>query len=278
MVIQQGEDLAKLHREKAKEAISLAIDSRWEEAAAVNRLIVEHFPDDVEAYNRLGKALSELGRYAEAREAFGTALNLSPANAIARKNLDRLEQLKETPRRPKESRKLAPQLFIKEGSKSGVTVLQSDAPAQVLASLSAGDPVALKVSGSTLVVQDADGRELGTVEPKLASRLVRLIMGGNQYEAAIGSVGGRQVTIIIHETYRHPVLQGIPSFPASEKGPAVSEPTLSYDLEEEDGEETERELPVAWTEEEEGETAMAPTPLAEQESQDNYEDEEREAE
>ena len=34
------------------------------------------FPNEVDAYNRLGKALTELGRYADARDAYGRAVKL----------------------------------------------------------------------------------------------------------------------------------------------------------------------------------------------------------
>ena len=52
----------------AKEAIALAMQGRWEEAVAANRAILELFPEDVDAYNRLGSALMELGEYAFKKE------------------------------------------------------------------------------------------------------------------------------------------------------------------------------------------------------------------
>ena len=61
----------------SKEAIGLAIQGRWQEAMERNQEIVKFFSDDVNAYNRLGKALMELGRYAEARDAFSQGLDLS---------------------------------------------------------------------------------------------------------------------------------------------------------------------------------------------------------
>ena len=57
-------------RQLSQQAISLAMQSRWQEAAELNQLIVELKSDDSQAYNRLGKALTELGRYAEARDAY----------------------------------------------------------------------------------------------------------------------------------------------------------------------------------------------------------------
>ena len=63
------EDKSKTKKSQTKMAVALAMERRWEEAAGVNRAIIEDFPDELEAYNRLGKALSELGQNGEASEA-----------------------------------------------------------------------------------------------------------------------------------------------------------------------------------------------------------------
>ena len=105
MALYHIEYRSKARRDKSREAISFAMESRWEDAAAVNRSILELFPDDVEAYNRLGKALLELGHYAEARVVFTQALEHSPSNAIARKNLARLALLEKAKLHPKRKHK-----------------------------------------------------------------------------------------------------------------------------------------------------------------------------
>ena len=50
MNLNTTEDKARLRRDKAKEAIALALESRWEEALALNREIVAESPKDVEAF------------------------------------------------------------------------------------------------------------------------------------------------------------------------------------------------------------------------------------
>jgi len=50
------EDKARLRRKASQEAISLAMQSLWQEAVAVNESIIELFPTDIDAYNRLGRA------------------------------------------------------------------------------------------------------------------------------------------------------------------------------------------------------------------------------
>ncbi len=118
-----------LKRDLSRDAIALALKGEWEEAAGVNRAILETFERDVEAMNRLGKALMELGRYPEAREVFDKVTQIAPYNTIAKKNLARLGQLESGPAPNKSLRKAAgaPQRFIEESGKSGKTVLQKPA-------------------------------------------------------------------------------------------------------------------------------------------------------
>src|SRR2546423_7490972 len=87
---QSSEEKPKLKVKWPRLAIDRALASQWEEAVTTNRNILNIFPNDAEAYNRMGKALSELGRYSEARQAYNQTLKYSPNNTIAKKNLDRL--------------------------------------------------------------------------------------------------------------------------------------------------------------------------------------------
>ena len=48
------------------EAINLALQSKWAEAAQVNRAILDRFGPEEETLNRLGKAYTELGQVDEA--------------------------------------------------------------------------------------------------------------------------------------------------------------------------------------------------------------------
>ena len=61
-MVYQAEDRAKVRRQQAEAAIQLALQGRWDEAANLNKSIIGVFPTDVDAYNRLGKAMTELGR------------------------------------------------------------------------------------------------------------------------------------------------------------------------------------------------------------------------
>ena len=92
MKYQQGEEQSKLGQRQSEEAVELAMRGSWEEAVVVNQGIIDGTPGDVSAYNRLGKALFELGELYRAMEAYSNSLKLEPANVIAVKNLTRLRE------------------------------------------------------------------------------------------------------------------------------------------------------------------------------------------
>lgn len=214
-----GTSQAKTTRELSKEAVSLALEGDWEKAAVLNRIILDVTPNDVEAMNRLGKALMESGQHREAREVLTRLVEAAPYNNIARKNLARLDQLEGSPDTARSVPKGtgAARSFIEESGRSGTTVLQKPGSAGALAGASPGDPLDLVVEGSGLCVYRRGGEYLGRVEPRLARRLVRLMQAGNRYEAAVIGVKDEGTSIIIRETFRHPSLQRVCSFPSRAK-------------------------------------------------------------
>jgi tetratricopeptide (TPR) repeat protein len=221
---QQEEEKARLRQRLSKEAVDLALQGKWEEAETLNRDVIEKFPSDVEAYNRLGRALTELGDFDGAKEAYLKALELAPENAIAKKNLARLTSLSEsmatlksTPQKTSASkaqtRRVAPDLFITEVGKVGVVNLHNVAPVKVLAKMGFGDQVRLEAKKQHLIVTSESREYLGEVEPKQGLRLIKLMRGGNRYDAAILHVEEDKAQVIIKEVYQHPSQVGHPSFP-----------------------------------------------------------------
>src|SRR5260370_25326946 len=83
----QPEEKARLRRELTEKAIKLALESNWEEAVEANQRLLSLHPRELSTLNRLGKALSELGRYGEAKQAYADAIGIDPTNTITRNNL-----------------------------------------------------------------------------------------------------------------------------------------------------------------------------------------------
>lgn len=265
---------AKFRRGLDREAVDLALKGDWERASQVNRAILELFSDDVEALNRLAKALIELDNYEEASSVLDHLGEVAPYNNIARKNRSRLEQMraqvKTNDRAVAASRHArraagALQLFIGESGKSATTVLRQTPLRLSLALISPGDSVSLRLERHALNAYADDGKYLGQVDPRLGRRLSRLIEGGNTYEAAVIGINDEGISIIIHETHRDRSLQHVASFPTRaaaaperragrDDDPAgrmtVSEEGSDADEEEEEGIIDEEELQAAWSENE----------------------------
>ncbi len=242
------EEKTKLRKEKSKEAIALALKGEWEAAVQANQEILGAFPNDVESLNRLGKAFLELGRYNAARGAFANAVNLSPHNTIAKKNLERLDHLEDSSPQPKLSKVVTPHLLIEESGKSGVTILCKPGDDEVLVKMAAGDGVNLRIVDRSLVIEDCQGHYVGQVEPKLALRLMRLMEAGNRYEAAVISVDRREASIVIWETYHHPNNGASCSFPGRSKAgqsTQLKDAMLRYDIDSE-MEEEEEDIAAEW--------------------------------
>ncbi len=276
MVFYQLSEKAKLRRQRTNEAIALAMQSQWDEAIAVNKSIIEIFPDDADAYNRLGKALTQLGRYAEAGDAYSHALEIEPNNGIAKKNLDRLAHLREAEAEPRNGRQVSSHLFIEETGKADVADLYRLAPRKVLVKIAAGDPVHLEAKGQSLTVESVDGEYIGEVEPRLGLRLIKLMQGGNRYTAAIVGVGEKGGKVMIKEIFQHPSQAGRPSFPARAADgfrPYVKDSMLKYERED-DEEGLEEEYPGEFEKEEPAREEV--TSLEEMVAIEDEEEEERE--
>jgi hypothetical protein len=232
----QAEDKTRVKRVRTEQAIQFAMQSRWDDAITANRAIIAIFPDEPEAYNRLGKALGETGKIKEAREAYMKALEIEPSNNIARKNLERLASAR-AKAEPDKAQQVDASLFIEEMGKSGVTALKP-ANLKLLPTLSAGDEVALKQVGSRLTVETMAGEYISDVEPKLALRLAKLIAGGNKYAAAVTGMTPDTVRVIIKETFQHPTQAGRLSFPAGKAGdvvrPYTKESLVRSDMDDDD--------------------------------------------
>ena len=252
------EDRLRQKRSKSEQAISLAMKNRWDEAAQINREILDLFPNEVDAFNRLGKALTELGRYGEARDAYAQAVKLDPLNGIASKNLQRLGKLAQEGSTAPAPSPVDPRLFIEESGKTTVTPLTDLRRTEATAKLSAGDQLQLERRGNQVVVTDQAGHEIGRIEPKLEQDLIRLLDFGNQYAVFVTAANEQSVHVIIRETHRSAAMANRPSFrpsAAQEVRAYTREGTQRFELEEEDEEEEEL------GEEEEEETEAVPADL-----------------
>jgi tetratricopeptide (TPR) repeat protein len=239
----------------ADEAVQLAIAGKWDEAAKLNRVIIESFGADEETQNRLGKALSELGKLKDAKAAYEAALKLNPMNSIAKKNAARINTLLHQ----KEGLKVGGtrvdlNLFVEEMGKTIITALEG-ASGDICSKVAAGDVAELRIDGDGIVAETARGLKLGQLEAKLARRLIKFMRGGNRYQGGVTSCDGNSVKLIVRETYQDPKFVGKPSFPMRRKREVEFRPYTKESL-------LSRGSGVEVFTEEEEEEALVETPAA----------------
>ena len=212
-------------RQMVEDARRAAVEGRWEDAITLNQGIIERFPQDAEAHNRLGRAYLACGNVPAAQDAYVAALRLDPANLIARRNLQRLEILRGrgeaangedvlpngTPPRTN--------VFIEEVGKTLVEELAEPAEAAVLAEILPGEPLNLQVDaeGKRLLVTDKQGRLLGEIDPRFVERVLELQQDGNRYEIYSLGMASQRLRIILREVYRDPDQANKVSFPGKIK-------------------------------------------------------------
>jgi hypothetical protein len=233
----EDERLLRYKQQRSREAIDLAMQAKWQEALEVNKEIIAAFPEDVETCNRLGRAYMELGQYSLARESYSRSATLDPYNAIAARNLRRLSDLGDSDGAEVETDRVEPQQFIEEIGKAGVVTLFELAPKENRARMVAGDKVYLKVNGSVLAVENSRGEYMGQIDSKYAPRLIRLMLGGNEYTASVVKSTMDTMTVIVRETFQHPNNAGKMSFPPkglAEFRPYGSDKLLKLDTDDEE--------------------------------------------
>ena len=201
-----------------EDAVQLAIAGKWDEAVKLNRFIIDSFGADEESQNRLGKALSELGKLKDAKAAYEVALKLNPMNSIAKKNAARINALLHQ----KEGLKVGGtrvdlNLFVEEMGKTVITTVDSPPNADICSKVAAGDVAELRIEGDGIITETSRGVRLGSLEAKLARRLIKFMRGGNRYQAGVTSCDGNNVKLIVRETYQDPHFAGKPSFPMRRK-------------------------------------------------------------
>jgi Tetratricopeptide repeat len=212
-----GEHL-KTRSQYGEDAVQLAIAGKWDEAVKLNRFVIESFGTDEETQNRLGKALSELGKFKDAKAAYEVALKLNPMNSIAKKNAARINALLHQ----KEGLKVGGtrvdlNLFVEEMGKTVITTLDNAAGSDICSKVAAGDVAELRIDGDGVVAETSRGVRLGLLEAKLARRLIKFMRGGNRYQAGVTACEGNAVKLIVRETYQDPKFVGKPSFPMRRK-------------------------------------------------------------
>lgn len=217
-------------------AIDAALSCEWIKAEKINRQIIKEDPKNTACLNRLARALFELGKYQQAKKLYQSVLEIDPYNSIAQKNLKRATTFKKNEPRAESGQNMnqvviSPTLFLEEAGITKVANLLKVAEPQKLSKLYAGFLVNLLTKNRGITVTDHENNYLGVLADDIAHVLLKLIKGGNKYQALIKSVRPNGLSILIREVFRSKRFKNQPSFLDGTKAVTYSSDniTLTYD-------------------------------------------------
>lgn len=186
-------------------AIQAALNCQWTQALEFNEQLIQVEPNNIECLNRMAKAYFELGKYQQAKKIYENVLNLDPYNPIAQKNLKKVSAFKkdgEINHSNGQMNSLSAAFFLQEpGITKSVTLIKVAEPSRLL-TLSAGLMVNLVAKNRGISVTDSASHYLGVLPDDIAFHILKLMKGGNKYQAFIKSIKPNSLTIIVREVFR----------------------------------------------------------------------------
>ena len=190
-------------------AIQAAKAGDWQAAVEKNQQILNFYPEDTNALNRIGVAYIQLNEFPKSKKAFKHSLEIDKANTIARKHLDRLDnnQVVAAP-------SFIKQHFIEEPGKTKTIVLHRLANKQILETVTIGTPCELKLKNRYISVT-VNGTYIGALPEDVSFRLTKLMENGNEYECFVKSCDGKNCVAYLKEVKQSQVNAGIQSFPGN---------------------------------------------------------------
>lgn len=197
-----------------KRAINAAITCNWKAAIDLNRQILAFDPENAEVLNRLAKALFETGDYPQAKKIYNQVLEIDPYNTIAQKNLKKVTSIKKDNGHGTASQPMtmSASMFLEEPGVTTLVSLVKVAEPQKLLKVSPGTVVNLVQKKRTISVSDINNTYLGAFPDDSSFHLLKLLKGGNKYNAIIKSVKSNGLTVLVREIFRSKKFKNQASF------------------------------------------------------------------
>lgn len=220
------------------QAIQKAFEGNWSEAVLINQKLLKDDPNDIETLNRLALALTICGKLKQAKAAYQKVLKIDSQNPIAIKNAKRLVSFTSK----KKAIESAPSLtkdpstmFLEESGKTKIIELVNIAEPKVISLLMTGGKILLQIKRLKIFVLDIKKHYIGVLPDDIGKRLIKLIKGGNVYDAYVKAVGSHRVAIFIREVKRSNRYKNQSSFINADKTKIMlKNKTNSKDAEDED--------------------------------------------
>lgn len=203
--------------ELASLATKAALSAEWNEAVKINQKILKASQTDVEALNRLARALTCLGETTKAQKIYKKVLEIDAYNIIAHKNLEKFARSKPNGNNQKQNNNHGEtadlsSLFLFEPGKTKIVSLLNVAASNVLLALNCAEKLIIRAKSHSVAIATKDDSYLGALPDDLAHKLISFMSGGNKYEAYVKSATPKSLVIFIKEVYRAPAFINQPSF------------------------------------------------------------------
>lgn len=199
----------------SRQAIDAALNCKWTDAVTLNKQIIDLDSQNTAALNRLAKAYCEQGQFSEAKKLYAKVLDIDPYNPIAAKNLKRVQTFKNDGAvhvAEHDTQKLSASSFLQEPGVTKIVNLIKLAEPSKLSTLSTGMEVKLNPKNRGITINDLDNSYVGVLPDDISFQLLRLIKGGNKYQAVIKAIRPNGLTVLIREVFRSRKFKNQPSF------------------------------------------------------------------
>lgn len=196
-------------------AIDAAIKANWPIAIEINTKILGVDKKNVQAILRLAFSYLQIGNYEESKKCYHKALRLQSKNAVAHQYLEKIEILEQGKSKPQVATNFDPHLFIESFGKTKTVSLTNLGQKQILARLSIGQKMQLKIKKRRVEIRTDDDEYVGTLADDISKRLILFIKAKSTYTAFIKEVHFVKVVIFIREDKKGKSVNHHISFPVN---------------------------------------------------------------
>lgn len=229
------------------QAIDAAINLQWDDAVDLNNRILKDDGDNEDACLRLGFIYLQLKDIPKAKKFYLKALKLQPRNSVALSNIERISVLEKSKMSKDSARSISfdPDLFIETAGKTKTVVLVNLGQKSVIAGLTIGAPIDLKIKKRRVEVRTPKGDYIGTLPDDVSKRLITFIKAKSIYTTYIKESTLTRVIVFIREEKKGKSVIHYISFPQHLQ-PKIDESLLTEDGHEESNEEEPEEHVDHW--------------------------------
>ncbi|MFA5136467.1 MAG: tetratricopeptide repeat protein [Patescibacteria group bacterium] len=198
-----------------QQAIDAAMNLQWKQAIDLNNQIIKLDAKNESANLRLGFVYLQQKDIVKAKKYYSKALKLQPRNSVAISNLERIKVLEKAKMRKPGDAIISfdPDLFLEMAGKTKVVGLTNLGQKDILARLTIGEPVELKVKKRRVEVRTVNGDYIGTLPDDLSKRLMFFIKAKSIYVTYIKESTLTRVIVFIKEEKKGKAVYHQISFP-----------------------------------------------------------------